>query len=443
MSEPRGAALAALRNKVNKAYSGSVSSSASNRKNSAYRISSGSLALDFGCGVEPGGSGGLPVGRISMFLGEKSSGKTTVALKIIAQAQRLCSHCYRPAADWKAVPAIDASGQPLLTEDGEPVMVAEGRCDCYKKGLWRPKKPEMEKKAEQEAWAARLLELTENSYEPYQVVYLDVEDALDIGWAAQNGVNLDLMEHIVPGYAEQAIDLAAEYVKSGVVDLLIIDSIAAMVPMKELESSAEDWQQGLQARLTNKMVRELVGSAATSRTTHQKFLTQIWINQFREKIGAMVGAGKTTPGGKGQRFATSIEIEFFTSDAEEEVIQQTTALAKDDQMKRITEKRINFTVIKNKTGPDRIKGSFRMAVVDRDLIKAGDIMEQEYLLKLAMSLGLVEKKGPTKYIFRGKEFTSQSAVNQLLCSNPGVMAWTKAQILDIMAGHKKPAKEGE
>ena len=435
----KGAALAALRAKVNSAYDGEVSQPATGRKNPDLRLSTTSIALDFALGVEPGGSGGIPVGQVSMFLGEKSSGKTTAALKVIGHAQRLCARCYRPATNLTLEKLFDEDGAPVLNSSEEPMHYLSGKCDCHKVGLWRPKKPEMKTKKDEEAWAATQAALNENSFEAVCVVYMDVEHALDLGWAKQNGVILEVLEHVVPGTAERSIDLADEYVRSGIVDILVLDSIAAMVPQKEIETSAEEWQQGLQARLVNKMVRKIIGSASSVRTTHRKFVTQIWINQYRDKIGGgPFGGGKTTPGGKGQRFATSVEVEFFTSDAEEEIVSDFSAMGKDDQVKHVVRRRVNFAVVKNKTAPAGIKGSFRMATADVAEIKAGDILEQEYMFKLAVALGLVEKKGPTKYVFRGKEFVSQSAVNQLLVSNPSVWAATRVQVLDILAGHKKP-----
>lgn len=432
--------LEALRAKVNKAYGGGVSSAASARQMGSFRISTGSVALDLALGVETGGRGGIPVGQIAMFLGEKSSGKTTAALKCIASAQRSCARCYRPANGLQLSAATDSEGNAILRDDGKPRMILSGSCDCYAKGLWKPRSPTSfeNKKAEAE-WQAVLAGYTANSYLTVVVAYFDIENALDLGWAAQNGVFLDVMEHTRTGNAEEAIDIADEFIKSGVVDLLIIDSIAAMVPQTEIDASVEDWQQGLQARLVNKMVRKLVGNAATVSAQLGKYVTQIWINQYRDKIGAMAGAGKTTPGGKGQRFATSVEVEFWTSDKVEEVMPGFSELAKDDQVKHVTSKRVNFTVVKNKTAADGVKGSFKLAVKNDGEVKAGDVMEYEYVFKLAMQLGLIQKTG-IKYTFRGKDFTSQSAVNALMIGNPSVWEWTKAQILDSLAGNK-PKKD--
>jgi recombination protein RecA len=430
-------ALSNLRSKVNKAYKGKVSSGAKMRRSPTTRISTGSLALDLAAGVEPGGSGGLPIGQITMFLGERSSGKTTVTLKVIANAQRMCSRCYRLAVDVKPVRLLDAEGNPVKNEDGDEIWYLTGKCDCYTKALWAPRAPEAFKtKEEEKVWNQYLAELKANSFDSFNIVYLDVENALDLQWAAWNGVFLETMEHIIPGYGEQGIDLADEFVKSGVVDLLVIDSIAALVPSKEIEESSEDWQQGLQARLVNKMVRKVVGSSSTVRANNDKFVTQIWINQFREKIGAQPGAGKTRPGGKGQGFATSVEFEFWKSDPEEEVVHQTASLAAADQMKQVTRVRINFKNVKNKTAKAEMKGSFKMSVIDRGELKASSVIEQEYILKLAMSLGLVTKISSAKYTFRGREFTSQSAINAMIVGSPEVLAWTKATILDTMAGHR-------
>lgn len=424
--------LSALRSKVNTAYKGEIAAPASSRTIHNPRVTTGSIALDYAMGVEPGGIAGLPLGRVTMFLGQRSSGKTTSALKVVANAQRLCSRCYRLAHDVRVAKILTAAGAHALDDNGRELHELQAECDCYAKGLWKPATPKFAKKSEETAWQEQLAEYTINSYESFSVAYFDVEDALDLDWARRNGVILEVLEHLVPSSAEQCIDVGDEYLKSGAIDLLVLDSIAAMVPMAEKEASTEDWQQGLQARLVNKMVRKFVGDAAEVKMRDGKLVTQLWINQYREKIGM---GGKTTPGGKGQNFATSVEVEFFSSDFKEEFDIGFLSQSKTDQVKVATEVRTNFNVVKNKTAKPKIKGSYRMALRDDGVIKASDVLEQEYMFKLASHYELIEKKG-NKYIFRGREFTTQSAINALIVSEPAVAEWTRREVLERLAGYK-------
>ena len=433
--------LAALRSKVNKAYQSHVSGAGSHRE--WIRISTGSLALDYAYGLNSDGTGGPAVGVVHGLVAWESNGKTTVALKMIAAWQRHCARCHKPAKNVHEVQVLQPDGKPFLDEDGHEQWMLAGDCDCYTAGRWSgPQEPAYkgkvsERKEQKAAYEQLLSDLKVNSFEPMVCVYVDQENALDLIWAQKQGVFLRSMEHIIPGYAEQTIDIVDEYIRSGAVDLLVVDSIAAMVPMTEIEESSEDWQRGLQARLINKAVRKWVGSSAMIATQFEdpRPVTQVWIQQWRNTMNSF-GGSKVMPGGNGQRFALSTLMEFYISDRDTEKVKQFSALAEKDRAEVTYSARINVQAKKNKTAPVR-KTSFRMAFIDDDEMKAGDVLELEYIFKMAMSLGVVERNGQ-KYKFRGKNFTSQSQIQALMARNQTVLDWTKAEILKVLYAEHGP-----
>lgn len=433
--------LAALRSKVNKSYQSHVSGAGTHRE--WVRISTGSLALDYAYGINSDGTGGPAVGVVHGLVAWESNGKTTVALKMIAAWQRHCARCYRPAKNVHEAQVLNDDGTPFLDADGQEQWMLSGECDCYTQGIWKgPAEPNYkgkvsEKKEQKEAFAKLLEDLKGNSFEGMVCVYVDQENALDLMWAKKQGVFLRSMEHIVPGYAEQTIDIVDEYLRSAAVDLLVVDSIAAMVPMTEIEESSEDWQRGLQARLINKAVRKWVGSSAMVATQYEepRLVTQVWIQQWRNTMSSF-GGSKVMPGGNGQRFALATLMEFYISDRDVEKVKQFDALAEKDKAEVTYSARINVQGKKNKTAPVR-KTSFRMAFIDDEEMKAGDVLELEYVFKMAMSLGVIERSG-SKYKFRGKQFTSQSAIQNLMARNDMVMAWTKREILKVLYAEHGP-----
>ncbi|MBI3279320.1 MAG: recombinase RecA [Acidobacteria bacterium] len=257
-------------------------------------ISTGSLAIDAALGV-----GGLPRGRITEVFGPESSGKTTLTLQVIAQAQK-------------------AGGT---------------------------------------------------------AVFIDAEHALDPTYARRLGVDLDNLLVSQPDYGEQALEIAGALVASGAVDLVVIDSVAALVPKAELDGEIGDTHVGLQARLMSQALRKLAGTIARTNTC----LT--FINQLREKIGVMFGNPETTTGGRALKFYSSIRLDVRRG-----------AVIKDGD--RTIGNRTKVKVVKNK-----VAAPFREAEVD--LIHGEGVSAESDLIDLGVVQRLVEKSGAW-FSYRGE-----------------------------------------
>src|SRR6202043_1092887 len=222
-------------------------------------ISTGSISLDHALGV-----GGFPRGRINEIFGPESSGKTTVALQVIAEAQR-------------------AGGM---------------------------------------------------------AAFIDVEHALDPIYARKLGVDVDNLLVSQPDYAEQALEITSPLITSGSIDVLVVDSVAALVPKAELEGEMGDSHMGLQARLMSQALRKLTGAVSKTNTC------LIFINQIREKIGVMFGSPETTTGGRALKFYCSVRLD----------VRRQAAIKDGD---RIMGNRTKIKVVKNK-----VAAPFREAEVD-------------------------------------------------------------------------------
>ncbi len=278
-------------------------------------IPTGSIALDAALGI-----GGVPRGRIIEIYGPESSGKTTLSLEILAEAQALGG----------------------------------------------------------------------------VVAFIDAEHALDPGYAARIGVDIDEVLISQPDTGEQALEICDMLVRSGAIDVVVVDSVAALVPRAEIEGEIGDTTVGLQARLMSQALRKLAGSLSKSKTTC------IFINQLREKIGIMFGNPETTPGGRALKFFSSVRMD----------IRRVDSIKKDGE---VIGNRVRVKVVKNKVAPP-----FRQA--EFDIMYGTGISKEGSLLDLAVELGIVKKSGSwytygDERLGQGREF-----VKEFLATTPDLYA---------------------
>ncbi len=284
-------------------------------------ISTGSLGLDIALGI-----GGLPRGRIIEVYGPESSGKTTLAQHVVAQAQK-----------------------------------AGGKC-----------------------------------------AYIDAEHALDPGYAAKLGVNLDELLIAQPDTGAQALEIADTLVRSGAIDVLVVDSVAALVPKAELEGEMGDSHVGMQARLMSQALRKLTASVARSNTLI------IFINQLRMKIGVMFGNPETTTGGNALKFYASVRMEIRRGaqikDKDETIGNNTTV-----------------KIVKNKVAPP-------FKTVEFDIIYGEGISKTGELIDLGVKAGLVEKSGAW-FSYKGQRLgQGRENAKQYLKDNPQIADEIEKQI---------------
>jgi recombination protein RecA len=298
-------------------------------------ISTGSLALDLALGV-----GGVPRGRVVEIYGPESSGKTTLALHIAAEAQALGG----------------------------------------------------------------------------MVAFIDAEHALDVGYARKLGVDVDSLLVSQPDTGEQALDIAEILVRSGAIDVLIIDSVAALVPRAELEGEMGDQHVGLQARLMSQALRKLTSTISKSMTC------VIFINQIRMKIGVMFGSPETTTGGNALKFYASQRLD----------IRRIGAIKEGDQ---VIGNRTRVKVVKNKIAPPFKEAEFDI-IYGTGISKEGDIVD------LGTAMNIVEKSGAW-YSFDGDRMgQGRENVKRFLAENTDI----RNRLVDLIkekSGLKKIKEEVE
>jgi recombination protein RecA len=299
-------ALEAALDQIDKVYGkGSIMRLGQFEKVDVGAISTGSLSLDLAIGV-----GGVPRGRIVEIYGPESSGKTTLALTIAAQAQK------------------------------------EG-------GV---------------------------------VAFIDAEHALDPTWAEKIGVNLNDILVSQPNYGEQALDICDLLVRSNSVDVVVVDSVAALTPKAELDGEMEDTQVGLQARMMSKAMRKLTAAIAQSKTT------VIFINQIREKVGVVYGSPETQPGGRALKFAASVRLD----------IRRVTSITDGD---RTVGNRVRVKVVKNKVAAPFTKAEFDI-MFNEGISYTGDLLDLAVLAKVAQKSGAWFTYGAVK-LGQGRENSKQ------------------------------------
>lgn len=332
------------------------------------RTLTGTFNIDYPLG------GGFPDGRIMLAYGDPSSGKTLLALLIAAAFGQSCRKCRKKIK----------------------------KCDC-------PSGPTRRR-----------------------VAWLDAENAWEKRQPERLGVPLKRVYLIKPDTSENAMDAATAIVESGDFDLLVVDSLAHLVPADEVEQSMEKWQQGLMARLINKWLRKLVSALSRSRKKYGFTPSVILINHVRMKIGVMFGDPTVLPGGKGQGFASSIDIRFSSAkyhwtDLEgKEVAKQNAPIGRKPSWVDIS-----FETTKNKTFVNKLGGSFTMFLQQHGSITAGTVLEIEQLWEYGRTYGLIEQSGRT-WICGKLQATSKEKLKDALIADVKAQAVLKGRLLTAL-----------
>ncbi|MDP3804383.1 MAG: recombinase RecA [Candidatus Omnitrophota bacterium] len=286
-------------------------------------ISTGSVTIDVALGV-----GGVPRGRVVEIFGPESSGKTTLTLSIISNAQR-------------------AGGE---------------------------------------------------------AAFIDAEHAFDAAYAKKIGVNLDNLLMSQPDTGEQALEIVETLVRSNAIDVIVIDSVAALTPKAEIDGEMGQSHMGLQARLMSQALRKLSGCIAKSKTC------VIFINQIREKIGIMFGNPETTPGGRALKFYASVRID----------LRRIASLKKGEE---VVGNRVRASIVKNKVAPPFRKAEFDI-MYDEGISKAGSVLD------MAETLGVTQKSGA--WVLYGEEKLGQGKENArtFLKENPKILSKIEKEIVE-------------
>ncbi len=319
--------------KIEKDYGkGSVMMLGDKQKVNIDTISTGSLGLDVALGV-----GGFPRGRIIEIYGPESSGKTTIAIHTIAEAQKKGGIC----------------------------------------------------------------------------AIIDAEHAFDASYARRLGVDVDNLIISQPDYGEQALEIADRLISSGALDVVVVDSVAALVPKGELEGEMGDSKMGLQARLMSQALRKLTA------TINRTGCSCIFINQLREKIGVMFGNPETTTGGNALKFYSSVRLDI-----------RRISQIKDGDV--ASGNRTRVKVVKNKVAPP-----FR--IVEFDIIYGAGISKIGEIIDMGVDLGILNKSGSWFSYNDTKIGQGREAVKQFLKDNPEVME----EIEGLIRAALRPAEEEE
>ncbi len=292
-------------------------------------VPTGALALDLALGV-----GGLPRGRITEIYGPESSGKSTLAMHVVAEAQRNGGVC----------------------------------------------------------------------------AYIDAEHAMDPVYARAIGVDVDQLLISQPDTGEQALEIVDMLTRSGAIDVIVIDSVAALTPRAEIEGEMGDTHVGLQARLMSQALRKLTGNLSKTKTI------AIFINQLREKIGVMFGSPETTPGGRALKFYSSVRLDIRRIEA-----------LKDGT--EVVGNRTRVKVVKNKVSPP-----FRQA--EFDIMYGKGISREGSLIDLSVDLGIVKKSGAW-FTYEGEQLgQGREKAKDYLRTNPEIMMEISDKVL-ISSGLKE------
>ena len=334
MDENKKRALAAALGQIEKQFGkGAVMRMGDHDRQAIPAISTGSLGLDIALGI-----GGLPKGRIVEIYGPESSGKTTLTLSVIAEAQKKGATC----------------------------------------------------------------------------AFVDAEHALDPDYAAKLGVNVEDLLVSQPDTGEQALEITDMLVRSNAVDVIIVDSVAALVPKAEIEGEMGDSHVGLQARLMSQALRKITGNIKNANCL------VIFINQIRMKIGVMFGSPETTTGGNALKFYASVRLD----------IRRTGAVKEGDE---VVGSETRVKVVKNKVAPPFRQAEFQI-MYGKGIYRTGEIID------LGVQLGLVEKSGAW-YSYQGNKIGQGKAnAAKYLEDNQAVAREIEGQIRQKLLVSSTPAK---
>ncbi|MFZ4518853.1 MAG: recombinase RecA [Microthrixaceae bacterium] len=295
-------------------------------------ISTGALSLDIALGI-----GGLPRGRVCEIFGPESSGKSTLAMHVVAEAQRNGGIC----------------------------------------------------------------------------AYVDAEHAMDPVYAANIGVDVDELLISQPDTGEQALEITDMLIRSGAIDVVVVDSVAALTPRAEIEGEMGDTHVGLQARLMSQALRKLTSNLNKSDTIC------IFINQLREKIGVMFGSPETTPGGRALKFYSSVRLDIRRIESIKDGVE-------------VVGNRTRVKVVKNKVAPP-----FRQA--EFDIMYGKGISREGSLLDIGVDLGIVKKSGAW-YTYEGEQLgQGRENAKAFLTENPEIMVEIQDRVLrEVGIGEHEP-----
>ncbi len=328
-------ALQLTLDKIEKSYGkGSIMRMGDKPVEDVPAISSGSIGLDIALGI-----GGYPKGRIIEIFGPESSGKTTLAIHAIAEAQKT-----------GGIAAI-----------------------------------------------------------------IDAEHAFDPYYARKLGVDTDQLLISQPDHGEQALEIADSLIRSGAVDIIVIDSVAALTPKAELEGDMGDSKMGLQARLMSQALRKLTANISKTRTCC------IFINQLREKIGVMFGNPETTTGGNALKFYASVRLDIRR-------------IGQIKEGEEVTGNNVRVKVVKNKIAPPFRKAEF-------DILYGEGISKTGEIIDLGVSSNIIRKSGSWFAYGETKLGQGRESVRRLLKDNPELSAELEAKILEVVSTSPAAAEE--
>jgi RecA/RadA recombinase len=396
------------------------------------RIATGIFTLDLATW------GGFPVGRVTTLFGPYSSCKSGIALKGVAGGQKMCPKCLSTNGHPEII-VETAELSRTVHQDKDVGDLVATQAEAHRQ-LIEEVDPETGEVlySEKRKWFCG--DCNEQN-DGWQTIWMDAEGVWDNEWSAQVGVWIDWVYVIRTDYAEQAIDIADAMLRSGRMDMLVIDSLAHLTPKEEIEASAEDWQVGLAARLINKALRKWVSSLNAAGCLAIRRPTIILINQIRLKIGVMFGSPETKPGGKGQEFASSLDIRtatgtyYFKKGDSGKIV-------KNPKEKDITDLPVYadmaFVVKKSKVCPSRMEGSFQLWVADSpdDGRKAGDIDDSKVVWGLAKKFGLLVQEKANWFFLKGDserelKAKTQKALYDQIIERFG-WAFVKKQLVSII-----------